>query len=1044
MDSFKAALSFKFGCILANLNKYRRDNPLHVVYKITEKNNRLWIRFYGGKNSQSISLPIPDYDAYDNYVLGQRVVRSVGTWYHGEKEYTYWKLMAWLLTGRIETAFPNVSKRSQLERLILSFDSESAPLTFRSFQDMVDGIINKLPLTGTPMETWAMCNRMVILDPSYDSLPPAEALEYQKDINKKFFPWSSIGLSDSGMVNNNLLKTDLRCFTPFGVKHHNPMRNLYQTLGMKGDEPPLVQTRSALNLAEQGVERWGWNLMTCFLDTPLNFEDQLILDVRHLDKFTLENRRFVCFGKVQVSPGETLEEGAIISMEPNGKPLSFWVKSDRALVLEVSSDTVFFNGQEREVTVVYIETKHTFKEGIKLINCHGNKGVVSFADCGVMFDAGRDNQVPIDIIVSARTISKRRNYGQVLETLLTLTGGPEKRVVIPDDAEVDPEKLGLFLSRRGYNEEGTSLVRTQWFEGEAICGWSFWGLIKNPENQLWTKPEVLAVDNRGRRTAGIKVSHIELRGLTTIFGPQSPVIDEILSYQQGFDDILELVNVLEVLRGKSMHKPLLDWSSLKPLMQSSGYFHLKAELNGTIVDEDLLEGGFMLQLPRIYQVFIPDDSRVDEECFLLPVEGVNFEAEAKPKGDNIFIDKIYVPTAKLRACWQHPTARWGLSDIGGYLNNIVLSSHRLVQGEVEEAVLLRALNRYFRHVSTRLSTKKGEIATYALAVRYPHSAKATATLAKEGLPQNWIEIHTEMAEDLQVSSGDHLIVERFPCLGFKSLRIQRVQVTNDPQCRFVIRVSGNSLVSQNLDFDGDVLFLMAFNTPEAQQALAQEYAAPDAQRKMYLDEANAQKVPCTQSADLDSINITSFPTLTAERQVEIVSSLTGVKRGTGAVVALAYNLMRIIEGCVGYNDKDTNLAMEVIMDKVANSVFEQKHAGESLEERCKEAICTANLREMLAMGFPETGSKRLCQIIREEAQGVGVTNLESHYRSHQKRGHSNIVNLIVRKKRKFYFATRANLSPVRLLEHLDSEPTDLTSHLWHRSLRMKERKSGAL
>jgi hypothetical protein len=1038
MENFKAALTFKLSCILANLNKYRRDNPLVVVHQMEEKNGKLWVHFFCGNGSQSLSFPIPYKDGYGNYVVGKRVVRAVGTWMHEGKEYTYWELLSWMLTGRIETAFPNAGKRSQLERLAQSFDSGTAPLTFRSFQDMVNGIVNRLPLVGTPMEAWAMCHRVMILDPTFNALTPQEALEYQQEVNRKYFPWTSIGLSDSGMINNNLLKVDLRRYTPFGLRHHNPMRNLYQALGMKGDEKSLVRSASEAALAEQGVERRGWNWMTCFLDTPLNFEDQLILDNRHLDKFTLENRRFICFGEPKVAVGDELEEGAVLSLEPNGKPLSFWVKADRALVVDVVKDVLPFNGREREVTLIYVETKHAFKEGIKLTNRHGNKGVVSFADCGVMVDERSGEERPIDIVVSAKTIGKRRNYGQVLEALLTLSRGAEG-ITIKDDVEVTLDSLKSHLSRLGYNPDGTSPVKTRWFTGRAICGWMFWGLIKNPENQLWTKADVTAEDNRGRRRAGTKISHIELKGLMTIFGPQNAIVDEILSYQQGFGDVYELVQVLEILRGKAITKPIIDWSAIKPLAQRGSYFHHKAEVSGTIVDETVLEDGFALRLPRLYHVFVPDDETKHPDYFLHPLE-VDPKEKALAGGRNVFLDKVYVPPANLRKCWEHPTGKWGLSDIGGFLNNVVVACYNLKDTVASNDVLLRALNRYFAHVSHRLSTKTGEISTYVLAVRYPHSVKATATLAKEGLPCNWIEIHEDMANNLNVGEGDYVIVERFPCLGFKSLRIQRVRVTNDPQCRFVIRVSGNSLVSQNLDFDGDVLFLMSFHSHQAKQVLAQEFHLPDALRKHYLEEANSCKQPCTASADLNSIGLVSFPELTPEKQVEIVGGLTGIKRGTGTIVALAYNLMRIIEGNVGYEDTEANLAMEVILDKVANSVFGQKHAGRSLEEECKRAICTADLRAMRKMGFPESGSRKLCQIIRREAKSLGVTNLRGHYRSHLKRGHSNVINLIVRKKHRFYFATRADLSPVRFLEHIDSEPTDLTSHLWHRGLKLMEKK----
>jgi hypothetical protein len=1041
MDVFKATIAQKLSFILSNLNKYRRGNPLEVVVEFENKEDQLWLDFSCQSFKHSLLIPIPYRDGNCNYVLGRRVKRAVSTWVHQETEYDYWSLMSWLLTGRIETAFPSSGRKSQLEKLVISLENRTSGRAFRYAQELLCSIINKLPLTKTPMETWAMCNRVSFLDPTFKSLTPKESLEYQKELNKKFFPWSSIGLSDSGMINNDLLKVDLRPLTPFGLKHHNPKRNLYQTLGMKGDEYANVITESSSELRKQGISRKGWNLMTCFLDLPITFEDQLILDNRHLDKFTLEELRIICHNQPKVCAGDTLEEGSTISIEPDGAPLKFWVKCDNATVVDVKKEAIAFNGSKKPTYVVHLETKHVFKEGTKFNNRHGNKGVATFADCGTMFDKGRGRSVPIDIIVSAQTVGKRKNYGQIIEALLTLIRGEKEEILLPDNAGISLKSLQAALSNKGYSSDGTSPVNTQWFRGETICGWSFWGLIKNPENQLWTKADIKNTNGRDLRTSGLKISHIELKGLTTIFGPKNPVIEEILSHQQGVDDVCELVSVLEVLRGRSYTKPVLCWDTIKPLNQSIGYFHSREEIKGTIADEELCKDGFMLKLPVPYHVFIPDSGKTPLYMELVTDKGANLPDLAKPDGDNIFIDNIYVPTAALRASWPHPTGLLGLSDLSGLLNNVILACHNLNTGDEP---LNRALTRYFSHISQRLSTKRGEIATYALSVRYPHSAKATATLSKIDLPENWLEIHEDMAEGLGVKTGDFVIAERFPCLGFKSLRIQRVAVTDDPQCKYVIRVSGNSLVSQNLDFDGDVLFLMSFKTKEARAALEREFVFPGDLRKRYILEANETKKPQTKPISLTELELETFDPLTKDVQAEIVGDLTGIKRGTGTAVALAYNLMRIIEGNVGYEDRDTNLAIEVILDKVANSVFSQKHFGESLEDKCRAAICQADVSAMLKMGFPETGSRRLCEVVRKEARALGIQDLSTHFHNHLTKGTSNIINLIVRKKHKVYFATRSNLDPVRLLQHLDAPATDLVSHLWQRSAQVIKGKINGL
>lgn len=1035
VNNFKDALRFKFERICVSHNRYRRDNPIAVVLEMEEKDSNLILTFTGHEKSQSISIPVPYQDVHDNTIIGNRVCRAVGSFHIDGKEHDYWTLMLWLLTGRIEHLFPQVAKRSQLERLVLSMEDKNTAIAFRSFQEIANNIINKMPLTGTPYETWAMCNRVVFFkELPIEAMPPDEAMKYQMQQNIDHFPWTSLGLSDSAMVKDYLLKVDLRKYTPFGLKNHNPMRNIYQTLGMRGDEEPQTITESAKQIGKSGVVRTGWNWMTCFLDTPLNFEDQLVVDSRHMEKFTVEERRIVCFGEPVVQAGDELSYGDVLSNEPNGKPMRFFVKADRGLITDISLETVVWNGSPTEVSVLTVETKHAFKEGIKLTNCHGNKGVVTFADCGTMYDEVRQQEVPIDIMVAAQTVGKRKNYGQVLEALLTLVSGKDKQLVLKDDAGLDEDSLARMLKQRGYNPDGTSPVKTQWGNTRAVCGWSFWGLIKNPENQLWIKDEVLAVDNLDRRDSGLKISHIELKSLTTIFGAKNAVVSEILEHQQGVDDVHDLVNVLECLRGKSFDLPVVSWENLRPIFQSSGYFHSKDELRDTMSDDALLVDGFMLQLPGIFHVYTPDDKRaaIGEMFYEGSLTVEELQAKIISGGSNVFIDKLYIPSARLRSPWQHNTGLWGISDLSGYLNNLLQACHKQGRAELDGAQMLAAISRYFRHVSERLSTKSGEIATYALSVRYPHSVKATATLAKEGLPENWLEIHSSMAEDLGVQEGDYVIAERFPCLGFKSLRIQRVQITDDPQCEYVIRVSGNSLVSQNLDFDGDVLFLMSFKTAAARAELEREFLTPDPLRDKYIRDANDRKQPRFKALTVKDFAIKKFGPLTPEWQAEIVADLTGVKRGTGSTVALAYNLMRIIEGKVGYEEREVNLGLEVILDTVANSVFSQKHAGESLEKKCKEAICRADLSMMLSMGFPEEGSRQLCRIIKEEAKSLGVRDLNKHYERHLTAARSNIINTIVREKHKIYFATRSNLNPVRLLEHLDSVPTDLVGHLWHR------------
>ena len=106
----------------------------------------LWLSFNKEKSSQEITIPIPVKDKCGNFIIIKgHVKRAVGTWMVSGEEKTYWELMTWLLTERVEEYLPTTSKRVYLERLLRSFDYEVAPMVFRNFQKVIDGFINKLP-----------------------------------------------------------------------------------------------------------------------------------------------------------------------------------------------------------------------------------------------------------------------------------------------------------------------------------------------------------------------------------------------------------------------------------------------------------------------------------------------------------------------------------------------------------------------------------------------------------------------------------------------------------------------------------------------------------------------------------------------------------------------------------------------------------------------------------------------------------------------------------------------------------------------------------
>ena len=359
--------------------------------------------------------------------------------------------------------------------------------------------------------------------------------------------------------------------------------------------------------------------------------------------------------------------------------------------------------------------------------------------------------------------------------------------------------------------------------------------------------------------------------------------------------------------------------------------------------------------------------------------------------------------------------------------------------EIKKAQLSGMIFRYFHMIAKALSLKNGKISKHLMSVRYPWSSKATAALG-HGLEPNWIQIHVNMARDLRVVTGDYVLVERFPCLGFMSTRIQRVDVTDDPQCKYVIRVSGNSLVSMNLDFDGDVIYVNSFHTDGAREELKANFHNPHPEVSRVIERMNARKVPITRTMTLPELGIETFPTLSPKEHAAINGTSMAVKIWTGPTIALCYALMRIVEGNIPFTDREAHIFIECLLDKVGNSVFSQKHGTRSLREECVESVCLADWQAMVALGFPERESRQLCQVIRERAALLGIqgdTDLRAHYKKHLEEGRAHVINRIVRAQHKTYFATRSSLHPIDLLDHLAVAPNDLVSHLVRQSLTME-------
>jgi hypothetical protein len=1012
----------------------------NLELRVEEEDKKVNLRFDDGQISAVITIPIPFKTAEGIWLVSDNeTLRPVGNYFIKEdfREVGFLGMMLFLLTENLQKIdFLCPSKTPLMQRIMWRFGTGNPAWTANLCQNTIDMFVHRLPLHDTTMNSWAVNKRVEFLDPEFQAIRnPEQKLEYQVKKNEEFWDlwkWSSIGLSESALSERNyLLKEDLKKTIPFGMKHHHPKRNLYQTLGMKGDEEPTITTEMAEQLANKGIKRGGKMLFTAFLDVPFNFEDHIIADNALMKLVSFHERRFQCFGEVKVKVGQNLKEGDVIAHNPDGEPVIFAVACDKAKVTHIIPRRVNIGGEEAKAFLVKVKVGRFLHDGTKFTNLHGNKGIASFTDVGFAIDPRTGKKQKIEVLVSATSVKRRGNFGQVLEALMTAMSGKDKKVVLPNDFATSEEKIKAALAKHGLPEDGMWEVETKWGKHKAICGWVFWGVIKDPENQLWTYQDTRRTDGRGRRIAGLKFSNIEMRAIITQFGPKNPIVDEILSHFQGTEDMRQMLQILKSCRGELPNElPTVNALDIPPVNTRTSMLKERHELAGTVGGDDFHPGGFVLKLPVKIAMLVPNN----------PLDGVrwvsrqNFHME-KLHDDTVFaIDKLFVPYFNLRTSWRHSSGKFGLSDIASLVNRVIQACHDFDSGEAEELAVARMVRTYLNTVARRLSTKRGELAQFGMAVRYPWSTKATATLA-ENLPSNTVEIHRDMAKDLKVRTGDVVLAERFPCLGFMSVRPQKVRVTDDPKCKFVIRVSGNSLVSQNLDFDGDVLYLASFHKPESKIALQKALENPPNLIKSFIDEANSKKKPQFMEVNLAGYRIRKFDDMTDAEHSLIVRRAVGVKSHTGPVIALAYNLMRIVESEVGYHNMEVNAQVEKMLDQLGNTVFSQKHGITPLHESTIKAVCLADADALVEAGFDRYPSQLICDIVVKKAKQVGIFDLEEAYRMHKEEGRSSVINVIVRRLNKIYFASRASLEPYFMLKNLESKPVDLPSHLFMRALQ---------
>ncbi len=1010
-----------------------------LTLDIEAKSKVLWLTFSNGKEHHSVTIPIPFVKNGVSLISSNEVKRATCKYFLRDKGLIldYMDVMFRVINGGTTGILPPgfATRTHFLRRVINSFKYGNAATIIYNMQRAINEIINKLPLHETDLNSWVMNRRLFIIDPIFDELSdPASQLEYQVQKNEEFFPegWTSMGMSDGSLASKNyMLTTDTRKLTPFGIRHHNPGRNLYSTYGMKGDELPLIRSRSMQDLMDQGITRKGWNLFTLFVDVPDAFEDQIMVDKSHLDKFTSYERRYQCFGELLIKEGESLKKGTQMSIAPDGEVKVFDLDATNVKVARITESTINVGGVEEDVHNVVVTYRRYFKDGTKFTNLHGNKGVVRFKDLGHAVDPRTGQLRRIDVIAACTSVKKRKNYGQILEAVLNNLND-EQAMVYEDDAQCSLQALEQALEAKGLPKDGTWVANTYIGELTGVCGTIFWGVIAQPEGSLWGKGATTKKNGRELRTAGLKFSTVEFRALNTRFGLNNPVTNEIMSYSQGTEDLHEEFEILRTKRGQTtLKKPVVDVRLIKAVNQIASTIMDKADISGTIVDEMVYPGGFYMMIPVTYQTALDKNVNVVSEGF--PRPWTPEEIQALELSAIHHTNFIYVPSGNLKKCWRHDTGKYGLSEIGVLVNNIVVMSHRVLLRPEDEhnfVMLNNAIKAYYARVSKGMGTKRGVISTYGMAVRYPYSAKAYAALSNR-LPKNTIEIHKNMAKSIRVKNGDIVMVERFPCLGFMSLRPQKIRVTTDPMCRYTIRVSANSLGSLSLDFDGDVLFIASFHTPEAKAMLRKEFTNPNKSCYDIIKILNKKAgIPRIKCMNLEDYQIHPFEDLDVETHAELVRRVTGVKSHTGPVIALAYNVMRLMENSSIKHDQKTNVAIEVFLDKVGNSVFKQKHGIKSLHDVVIDAICMADVEMLVEHGFNRGTSTIICDIIKEKARARGVFDLVQYHKDAKEKGFSNIINRMVREDNKIYFASRADLEACKLLSCVEQPVVDVPSEIF--------------
>lgn len=1025
-----------------------------LKYRASCQYGYVWFSFadFQEEDVVSVNVTVPEVvvEAGLSTIEINGIRRSVSPyWIEAEQRFLdYYDVMYQILCGDTEGFLPPdlVKDYSLISNVCYCISRGAAGLGVYNAQRSVNTIVQNMPVYKTDMNTYAMNRRIIIVDPNFDLLShPHEQLEYTITKNKKYYPmygWTSNGISDGAVVSKNyIMEQDFRQFSPFGMRHHHFKRNLYSTFGMKGTQLPKVVSSSEEKLSREGINRKGFMLNTMFVDMPGNFQDQIVLGKHLIGKLAVEDKkRYQVYGDVVVKKGDRVYKNTLLEVGVDERTLCD-IDADYMEVEGVDESFANIGGKVEKVSYITIRFIRYMKGGSKITNRHGNKGTIDFADLGHVIHPKTGKKVLIDLAVSAKSVDKRGNFGQLLEAGMGFMTDSE-RIVISDEFEIDPEQAISSFETWGYEKggcltcNGASAIRGM----KGVFGPVFWGCIAHSEDTVWSEEDTIAETLGGFRRKGTKLGPIEIRGLSSRFGKDSAVVKEFLSYAEGkvhFNELTrsmgsKLSNACLASIGKLV--PIYNIDKLRPADTAGGFLLEKHQLEPVAAAEFFSPNGYIIQLP--FQIMTVLDIEGKELYTGPPIEP---EQMFDAFGDVKVVDRIYIPNSSCRMSWRHPVGRYGLGGLSNGINAMIDAYHLLKdddQNPIRWNGMYRCIREYFDQIAVMLSGKSGLIATKCMSVRVPLSTKAVAG-NDITLPRNTIILHKDAAISAGLVDGDVAILLRYPTFGFMSLRPAHVKTTEDPLYRYVIRVAGGSFGSTNLDHDGDQVHVLGVQSELAREEIRKDLEKSSGLCYKLTEELNIKYagLPIMKGRRLDQYGLKSFGKLTIEQHQEVISKLAGVKANTGPVVAFCYSLMRLFEASEYAQNQKLNLKVEALLDKVGNSVFSQKHMGVSLHEIVTDAICELDRTTMVDNGFDPETVDVLFDVLQKTALQCGVSqDLASYHRFLKEVGSSsNIVSKCTRMNHKLYTTSRRRSTVEEILQVVDEAVVDLPSRLFDKT-----------